>query len=271
MRRLLCLCLALLCGPLAARAEPTWTLEVALPEGPGPHPVVIFLPGCGGWGPWERHGAERHAAALAAAGWGFARLDVLGPRGLDSICRDTGLLGGLRGPAVADASAAAESLAADPRVDGGRLVFMGQSFGGSVALDIASPQRRGLAGAERRFAAVVAYYPWCYANYGWPPGADFDTPILILAGAADEWTPVSRCRNLTLKDAALPFRIEVFPEAYHSFDLDEMPRYVIGSVFGPQIVEGNAAAAAASRETYNSWLTELFLRIFSCTEKHSLD
>ena len=242
-------------------AEGDWTLSLTLPEGEGPHPLVVFLPGCEGWGPWERQSFARHGAILAGAGWGIAALDVLGPRGIDSICTDNANLEGLRDEAAAAASAAAAERAADPRIEGSRIVFMGQSFGGSVALDLASPQRRKLAGIGPTFAAVVAYYPWCYDTYGMGKKADFDLPVLVLGGAADEWTPVGRCRSLAEAQAARgdapPFEVEVYDGAYHSFDLDEMPRYDIEGVTGTQVVAGNPEAAAASRERYRAWLSEI--------------
>lgn len=266
----LLLLVALLAAPARAEllakpdlaVEGDWTLHLELPEGAGPHPLVVFLPGCDGWGPWTRQSAERHGAALAGAGWGLARLDVLGPRGIDSICSDNAGLEGLRDDAAAAAGAAAARLAADPRVDGERLVFMGQSFGGSVALDLASPHRRKLAGlGETAFAAVVPYYPWCYDTYGMGRKADFDTPVLVLAGGADEWTPASRCLSLQAAQAARgetsPFLVEVYPGAHHSFDLDRMPRYEIAGVTGTQVVAGDPAAAAASRRRYLDWLAEI--------------
>lgn len=240
-----------------------WTLRLAPPPAvaPAAGPVVIFLPGCEGWGPWERTAAERHAAVLATIGWRLAALDLLGPRGLESICTSNANLEGLRDDGVRAATQAAEALVAAGLADPARLVFMGQSFGGSVALDIASPQRRKLAGAGRVFAATVPYYPWCYDRYGMGTVADFDTPVLVLGGALDGWTPVERCLTLAEAQAgradASPFLVEVYPGAYHSFDLDGMPRYEIQGFNGPQIVEGNAAAAEASRQRYAGWLGQL--------------
>ncbi len=270
-RCLAALLLVLLAAPAQAKllrapdlaVEGAWTLYLTLPDTPGPHPTVVFLPGCEGWGPWERQSAARHGEALAGAGWAIAALDVLEPRGLDSICSDNAKLEGLRDDAGAAATAAAGQLAADPRIDGARIVFMGQSFGGSVALDLASPHRRALAAiaAPGAFAAVVAYYPWCYDRYGMGTRADFDVPVLVLGGADDAWTPVNRCLTLAEAQAAretpTPFEVESYPGAVHSFDLDEMPRYEIEGVAGTQVVQGNPAAAAASRRRYLGWLATL--------------
>jgi len=240
--------------------EGEWRLYLKLPEGPGPHPLVVFFPGCDGWGAWERHSAERHRLALASAGWGIAELDVLGARGIDSICSDDGLLEGLRDDALRAASEAAQTLGARPEIDGTRLVFMGQSFGGSVALDLGSVHRRKLAGVERVFAAVVPYYPYCYDRYGMGTVADFDTPVLILGGELDTWTPPSRCLTLAEAQAAredpMPFVVEIYPGAYHSFDLDLMPRYEMQGYKGMEIVQGNEEQAKASRARYMAWLAE---------------
>ncbi len=238
-----------------------WTLRLTFPEGAGPFPVVVFFPGCAGWGAWERHSAQRHAEVLKGLGWGVAALDVLGPRGILSICSNGGLLEGLRDDAALAATEAAQALAADPAVDPARIVFMGQSFGGSVALDLASPQRRKLAKAPRVFAGVIPYYPYCYDRYGMGTQADFDTPVLVLGGALDRWTPVSRCATLAeaqaARENASPFTVEIFPGAYHSFDLDLMPRYEIQGSEGVEVVQGNPEAAAASRQRYAAWLGTL--------------
>lgn len=241
--------------------EGAWKLFLKLPEGPGPHPLVVFLPGCAGWSSWERHSAERHRLALAGQGWGIAELDVLGAQGIDSICSDDGLLEGLRDDAALAASEAAAALGARDDVDEARIVFMGQSFGGSVALDIASVQRRKLAGAERVFAAVIPYYPYCYDRYGMGTVADFDTPVLVLGGELDTWTPVSRCVTLAEAQAArespTPFVVEIYPGAYHSFDLDLMPRYEMQGYKGMEVVQGNEGQAKASRARYLEWLGEI--------------
>jgi dienelactone hydrolase len=241
--------------------DDAWKLYLHLPDGPGPHPLVVFLPGCAGWGSWERHSSERHRLALAGLGWGIAELDVLGARGIDSICSNDGLLEGMRDDAVLAASEAAAALGARDDVDESRMVFIGQSFGGSVALDIASPQRRKLAGAERVFAAVIPYYPYCYDRYGMGTVADFDTPVLVLGGALDAWTPVSRCVTLAAAQAAradaTPFVVEIYPGAYHSFGLDLMPRYEMQGYKGMEVVQGNEEQAKASRARYLAWLAEV--------------
>jgi dienelactone hydrolase len=238
-----------------------WKLYLKLPEGPGPHPLVVFFPGCDGWGAWERHSSERHRLVLAAQGWAVAELDLLGARDIDSICSDDALLGGLRDDAVRAATEAALELGAREDIDETRLVFMGQSFGGSAALDLASAHRRKLAGVERVFAAIVPYYPYCYDRYGMGTVADFDVPVLVLGGELDTWTPVSRCLALAEAQAArenpTPFVVEIYPGAYHSFDLDLMPRYEMQGYKGMEIVEGNEAQAKASRERYRQWLTEI--------------
>ncbi len=257
-RALLILVTCMLSGLALADAE-TWRYEIRYPEGDGPFPVVIFLPGCTGYGPWEvRDAADRHAALLTQHGYAVALLDLLKPRGLDSICTDLFWFDRMRVEGPRDVAAAAEALAEDPRIDAGRIAFMGQSFGGSMALDIASASSREKAEVEQPIVrTVVAYYPYCYGAYGGGGTVDFDVPVLIMTGALDDWTPVSLCTRFPQKDPSVALQIETLPEAYHSFDLDDMPRYAIEGVGGDyHIVEGNPAAAERSRALYLEWLAE---------------
>jgi len=238
-------------------ADPrSWSYELRLPEGDGPFPVVIFLPGCTGYGPSEvRAAADNHAALLNRRGYAVALLDLLKPRGLDSICTELVWFDRLRTEGPRDVAAAAADLAQNPQIEPDRIGFMGQSFGGSMALEIASVASRKRAGVEPPIVkTAVAYYPYCYGDYGGGGTVDFDVPVLIMTGALDDWTPVSLCTVFPQKDPSVALQIETLPEAYHSFDLDDMPRYAIEGVGGDyHIVEGNPAAAERSRALYLDW------------------
>ncbi len=257
-RALLILMTCMLSGVALADAE-TWSYELRLPEGDGPFPVVIFLPGCTGYGPMEvRAAADKHAALLNRHGYAVALLDLLVPRGLDSICTELFWFDRMRTEGPRDVAAAAADLAQNPQIEPDRIGFMGQSFGGSMALEIASVASRKRAGVEPPIVkTAVAYYPYCYGAYGGGGTVDFDVPVLIMTGALDDWTPVSLCTRFPQKDPAVTLQIETLPEAHHSFDLDDMPRYAIEGVGGDyHIVEGNPAAAERSRTLYLDWLAE---------------
>lgn len=244
LRLLLTMVLALVAGFAADASESLsgsgWSMSIEHPRGSGPHPAVILLPGCSGnTPPAVRAGLRAHSRALVGAGHVVGTLDGLGPR---SICTDRGaLLRDERRAAVA-ARVAAAALAKDRRVDARRIGFLGQSFGGSVALRLAS------AGAP--FRAVAAYYPWCAQGYGGEGLSNFRIPVLIMSGDADTWTPVSRCRALTTASGSVRPRIESYAHAVHSFDLTTLPRTLVPGVMGRYPVGGNRSAAAASRSSY---------------------
>lgn len=232
----------------------TWRMDVSHPPGAGPFPAVILLPGCAGnTPPLVARGLRAHAKALNARGYATGILDVLGPRGLGSICANAGRLGGMVGRAVRDAFDAANALAALPRIEAASLGFLGQSFGGSVALEIASRK-------SQPFAAIVAYYPWCADGYGASGRSDFAVPVLILAGRSDDWTPVERCSRLRPLSGTRGARIVIYEKTHHSFDLPGLGRQTIAGVGGAKTVAGNPAATADSRRRYAAFLKSAFNR-----------
>jgi dienelactone hydrolase len=237
----------------------TWTYELRKPEGDGPFPAVIFLPGCAGYGPvMVRDGADRHANILLARGYAVALLDLLKPRGLDSICTELLWFDRMRIEGLADVAAAAEALAAEPGIDPNRIAFLGQSFGGSMALDIASVSSRKTAGVGPIVKTVVAYYPYCYGSYGGGGTVDFDIPVLIMTGELDDWTPIGLCLGFPPRDPAIEVRVETMAGARHGFDID-MELYAaegVGEGGGIKyyLMEGNPAAAERSHALYLDWL-----------------
>lgn len=249
---------AVLCGPAASagysRSGAKWKMTVSIPGGKGPFPAMILLPGCSGNGPAPvKAGLASHVKALAQQGIASAVLDVLGPRHQRSICASGTALERYRNEAAKDAVAAAKLLAEDRRIDGGRIGFLGQSFGGSVALLLASRNLRPR-GADI-FRAIVAYYPWCLEQYGrGSHSSDFDPPVLILAGTLDKWTPASRCQRLRTEPGGRQADVRLFKDAYHSFDLVGLSYRLIAGVGGMHPVGYNAVAARASRRAYLDFL-----------------
>lgn len=255
---------AVLCGPAASagysRSGANWKMTVSIPNGKGPFPAMILLPGCSGNGPTPvKAGLASHAEALAQQGIASAVLDVLGPRHQRSICASGTALEHYRKEAAKDAVSAAMLLEKDRRIDGRRIGFLGQSFGGSVALLLASRNLRPR-GADI-FRAIVAYYPWCLEQYGGGSrSSDFDPPVLILAGALDKWTPASRCRRLRSEPGSRQTDVRLFKDAYHSFDLVGLSYQLIAGVGGMHPVGYNAVAARASRLAYLDFLDRYLAR-----------
>lgn len=117
---------------------------------------------------------------------------------------------------VRDAYAALGYLAAQPYVDPARIGIMGMSRGGSVALRAADKREHGGGPA---FAAAIALYPGCVAQYRNPRP---EAPIQVLMGGRDDYSPVKRCAEYLerIRRAGGAAELDVYPEARHGFDGD---------------------------------------------------
>src|SRR5262245_57433652 len=172
--------------PIASRDAVPVSATIHQPEGPGPFPAIVLLHGCSG-----NMFARQPMWADRLVGWGYvvAVVDSFGPRGVGEICTSEAW-NPTRVPPTAralDAQATATWLRSQSFVRADRIAVIGFSHGGMTALYTATPLR--VAPNLPRFAAVVAYYPYCeYTDF-----RDLDTPTLILIGDADQWTPAERC------------------------------------------------------------------------------
>lgn len=229
------LLLATVGAPDAQGADPAYRLF--RPEGPGPHPAVIFAPGCSGFSPtFAPKVYERAAERLRAQGYLVAFADYFGRRGV------TGCASGAITPADAgkDVVAAALWLKSQSSVDPARIGVIGWSFGGgAVLVALGEP-----GGKQLGFSRAVVYYPVCRNVRGWKS----ETPVLMLLAGDDDVAPAKACQEAahgsTKPDAV---KIVVYPGAQHGFDVSELPpkmKYGFGTIgYQPQ------AAAAAWEET----------------------
>ena len=207
------------------------------PVGPGPHPAVIFAPGCSGFTPsFAPRVYERFAEQLQGQGYMVVFADYFGRRGL------TGCAGSSLSHAEAgnDVVAAALWLKSEAAVDARRITAIGWSFGGGavlVALAEHSEEQLG-------FSRAVVYYPFCRNVRAWQTGI----PVLMLLAGDDDVAPIKQCQEAT-KSSVKPdaVKIVVYPGAQHAFDVPELPskmKYPFGTVgYQPE------AAAAARGET----------------------
>lgn len=185
---------------------------VGKPAGEGPFPALVILHGCAGVG------KNHHLWMKRVNDWGYVGLivDSFPPRNVSNKCASPNRGRGKYDDRVADAYGALLHLQSLSYVDPDRIALIGFSHGGGTALRVvsaATPARFAI-GPEVRFKAAVAYYPYCEAF------APFYAPLLILAGAQDEWTPAQRCLSLLEGSQADGERtaIEVYPDATHAFD-----------------------------------------------------
>jgi dienelactone hydrolase len=215
--------------------------ELVRPQGPGRFPAVVLMHGCGGWQPAVHYALQLHAEHLKQHGYAVLNLDSFGPRhrsggglcGSDARLRDALVY------RAYDAFDALRYLRAQPFVSRRNIFLMGQSNGGSVAMEVASASELADHGDGPGFRAVVAYYPWCGVFGGGT--VRLASPLLILSGGRDDWVSASECRAIRAKDAELA--VMVYPGAAHSFDVNIIPQRYFGHLIGY-----DAGAAADSEE-----------------------
>ena len=217
--------------------------------------AVVLLHGCGG--PYDRRGelGERmrdYAALLSSHGMHALVLDSLTPRGQKELCTQRiGQRSITQANRRLDALAAVEWLAQRPDVDASRIGLLGWSNGGSTVLAAINVRQRSVAAAARQPAFAVAFSPGCGAEL--KRGFETRTPLLMLVGEADDWTPAAPCHELAQHTAGVAPQIEGYEGAYHAFDSTAPVRFrkdVPNGVHPGQGVHfgGQPQARAASRE-----------------------
>jgi dienelactone hydrolase len=181
------------------------------PQAKGRNPAIVLVHGFDGVseareGFWARELAKLGVATLVVESFSSRRATT----STDDQSRVSTAQG------ARDAYAALGYLATQPYVDAARVGIMGMSRGGSVALRAADRHKHG---GEPAFAAAVALYPGCVAQYRNPkPGA----PLLVLMGGRDDYTPVKHCDDYLarIRRAGGAAELRVYPEARHGFDGD---------------------------------------------------
>jgi dienelactone hydrolase len=199
-------------NPLASRLPLQGYLRQ--PNTAGPFPAVVLLHGCNG--NWRRPD-ERWGKRIAAWGYVTLTVDSFGPRGLKNTCG-----GGAPVDLAFDAYRALNFLVRQPFVDPARVVALGFSQGGWLALT--SVEHGAVEQiSQNKFRAAIAFYPPCLGFKG-----NMTVPTLILIGELDDWTPALECRNMVdgrddwgisrRKGEGAPVQLVVYPGAYHAFD-----------------------------------------------------
>ncbi len=147
--------------------------------------------------------------------------DSFGSRGLREICsrryRDRSIDIAQR---RLDARAALADLIERERWHPDRIALLGWSNGGTTVLSLIAEGRAAAQGAaEPGFARAIAFYPGCGAALR--ERARPAVPVLLLLGAADDWTPAPLCEEWA-RAARAPARpeiaVEVYAGAHHGFD-----------------------------------------------------
>ena len=190
------------------------------PRGPGPHPAVVMVHGCGG--AYGRDGAlnPRHrmwGELLAEHGYVALMVDSFTSRGVKELCTQKTAERTLRAADRAgDAFAALAYLRTRRDVDPARVALLGWSHGGSTVLETLArrpPEGRG-------FSAAIAFYPGCAVRARKPEAFEPHAPLLLLVGDSDDWTPAEPCKSLAraLEARGGKVKLVAYPGTYHDFD-----------------------------------------------------
>lgn len=218
-----------------ARLSKHYRLEK--PDGAGPFPSVMMVPGCSGFGAdFQKKFYDSVQNQLVELGFVTLRVDYLAARGLSSCA------GTVSTDAVGDdIRIAASYLKQQSFVKKATTNVMAWSYGGAGAL---MALRRTNSQEPAQVDAVVAYYPYCAGVRPW----DSEVPVLVLVGAIDNVAPLGICESIF---GALPKRdkltVRVYKDARHAFDNFQLPpemQYAFGT-----LGYNEAAAKSAWKES----------------------
>ena len=226
-------------------------------------PAVVLLHGCAG--PYDSRGRLNErlrtaAARLNALGVGALVVDSLMPRGEKELCTqgrhprdDAGAAPARRPRRAAVAGGAARRRRGAARAH--RLVERRDD--GSREHE---PQACRGRGERAQPALAIALYPGCDAEL--KRGYEAAAPLLLLVGEADDWTPAAPCKALAQQAGGPPAQIEVYPGAYHGFDVAGRcagaPTCRTASPGQGVHVGGDPAARAASVLRIDAFVRERF-------------
>jgi dienelactone hydrolase len=124
---------------------------------------------------------------------------------------------------ILDSYRALDAVSQHPNIDSKKVAITGWSLGGGVALYSGWNPIRKAINPTHHFVAHLAYYPPCIVE---PLNLDFtSSPMTILIGELDNWTPADQCVELVnkLHDTGADINIIVYKESHHAFDRDSGP------------------------------------------------
>jgi dienelactone hydrolase len=234
-------------------------VSVAKPDGDGPFPAIVVLHDCSGLGANSSGAPRRWARTLVERGYVVVTPDSFSTRGYpNGVCTE-GTRGRIDVSPKRRADDAIEALAYArtlPYVDPRRVGVMGGSHGGTTTL--ATVGR-----ADAGFSAGIALYPRCASmSAAYQP----ETPLLILIGELDDWTPAADCRRLA--SATPSIALKIYPGAHHSFDSPYPVRFVATRI-NPSARSGRGATTGGNAEAWADAVreaTDFFARQLSRKE-----
>jgi len=118
---------------------------------------------------------------------------------------------------ILDAYRAFKELADHPNIDKNKVSITGWSLGGAVALFSGWKPIVKAISNDLKFASHLSFYPPCFFDL---ENTEFtDSPIHILIGELDNWTPAKACDYFVNKISENSnINLTIYPNSHHSFD-----------------------------------------------------
>ena len=180
------------------------------PKGNGPFPAIVLLHGFNGFD----SGQERTKAwSDILVDWGYVtlQLDNFELRGGEDGYKGMSTI--IQRNRVRDVYDTKAFLGELPYVDPSRIALIGWSYGGNTVHEAIE----NTSGDRKPFRAAVAFHPNCRFC------VDPNTPLMILIGELDDWTPAYRCtRAIPPMPTEHEIHLKIYPGAYHDFDWQGM-------------------------------------------------
>jgi dienelactone hydrolase len=154
------------------------------------------------------------ARLLVAQGYSVLLPDSFSARGESSICEQKMKDRKVRtSDRRDDVSGALDWLAQQHWSNAQKVALLGWSHGASTALASINALDPMVSARELQPSLTIAFYPGCSGllRSGFKPL----TPLLMLLGELDDWTPAGPCVELAKRVHA---RVEVYPNSHHDFD-----------------------------------------------------
>ncbi|NEM04835.1 S9 family peptidase [Geodermatophilus normandii] len=211
---------------------------VTVPEGPGPHPVLLTVHG----GPFTQYGWSLLDETQVYVSAGYAVVQC-NPRGSSGYGEEhaRAVVGAWGDRDAHDVLAFLDAALADPALDADRVGVHGGSYGGFLtALLLTRTHRFAAAVVERAVTDPVSFVGssdigWWYAAayMGTEPvsplaeAASIRTPTLVVHSEQDERCPVEQGRRLfvALQQRGVPSALLLFPGEGHELSRSGRPRH----------------------------------------------
>lgn len=175
------------------------------------YPLIIGVAGSLGWG--EHH--YKYLKMYQEMGIATFELNSFKSRGIKSTVGSQTEV--TIAAMILDAYKALEVLSNHPRIYKNKISITGWSLGGGVTLFSAWLPLKNAINKNLSFASHLAFYPPCFID---PENIEFSqSPMHILIGELDNWTPSQPCYELVekLKNKA-NIDITIYEDSHHSFD-----------------------------------------------------